>query len=99
MSARDCCFERMLTLIKVIAVQITSGLRSRASLQVEKALLRHQVAILRRRAPGRALIVPADRMVFKLFLRLWPKSVRFISIVHPKTIVRWHREAYRLSWR
>jgi hypothetical protein len=84
---RDCYFERMLTLIKIIAVQITSALKSRAALQVENALLRHQVEILRRRAPGSALISLADRMVFKLFLRLWPRSARFISIVHPKTIV------------
>ena len=89
----------MITFVKIIAVQIASALISRVALQVENALLRHQVEILGRRAPGLVRISPVDRMVFKLFLRLWPRSARFISIVHHKTIVRWHREGCRLFWR
>ncbi len=96
---RDCYLDRMLTLIKIVAAQIASFLRSRVAVQVENALLRHQVEILRRRAPRRVRVSPADRMIFKLFLRLWPRSAQFISIVNPKTIVRWHREGFRLYWR
>ena len=96
---RDRYPDRMLTLIKIIAGQIALVLRSRVALQVENALLRHQVEILRRRAPRRVRISRVDRMVFKLFLKVWPSSARLISIVHPKTIIRWHREGFRLYWR
>ena len=59
----------MIIFVKIIAVQIPSALRSRVALQVENALLRHQVEILGRRAPGRVRFSPADRIVFELFLR------------------------------
>jgi len=89
----------MLTIFKIITIQIPLAFRSRLALQAENALLRYQIDILRRRAPKRVRISRADRMMIKLFLRLWPPSARFISIVHPKTIVRWHREGFRLYWR
>ena len=49
---RDCYLDRMLILIKIIAAQIASALRSRVALQVENVLLRHQVEILRRPRTG-----------------------------------------------
>jgi transposase InsO family protein len=96
---RDRYLDHMLIFFKIIAAQIPLAFKSRIALQTENALLRHQVDILRRRAPKRVQISRADRMIIKLFLRLWPRSARFISIVHPKTVVRWHREGFRLYWR
>ncbi len=48
---RDRYPDRMIAFVKIIAAQIALALRSRVALQVENALLRHQVEILRRRAP------------------------------------------------
>jgi len=89
----------MFIIFKIITIQISLVFRSWLALQAENALLRHQIDILRRRAPERVRISRADRTVIKLFLRLWPQSVRLISIIHPKTVVRWHREGFRLYWR
>ncbi|MEK9673886.1 MAG: integrase core domain-containing protein [Rhodospirillaceae bacterium] len=89
----------MLTILKLISAQIALVFRSRIALQVENALLRHQIDILRRGAPKRVLIARIDRRIFKLFLKLWRRSGEFITIVHPRTVVRWHREGFRLYWR
>ena len=67
--------------------------------RAENAVLHHQVEILRRRAPRRVHVTRTDRLFFKLILRLWPKAAGLIRIVHPKTLVRWHREGFRLYWR
>ena len=89
----------MLTIPKLVAVQIVFTFRSRIALQAENALLHYQIDILRRSAPKRVRISRADRRIFKLFLKLWWRSGDFITIVHPRTVVRWHREGFRLYWR
>ncbi len=78
----------MLTILKLISAQIALVFRSRIALQVENALLRHQIDILRRGAPKRVLIARIDRRIFKVFLKLWRRSGGFITIVHPRTVVR-----------
>ena len=90
---------RMLIIVRTILIQLALGFRSRVTLQAENAVLHHQVEILRRRAPRRVHVTRTDRLFFKLILRLWPKAAGLIRIVHPKTLVRWHREGFRLYWR
>jgi len=38
-------------------------------------------------------------MIFASIHRLWPKVLKSIAIVQPKTVVRWHRQSFRLYWR
>jgi len=59
----------------------------------------HQIEILKRSAPKRVRLAWADRFLLALVLRLWPKLSQSIRIVHPKTLVRWHREGFRIYWR
>ncbi len=73
--------------------------RSRAELQVENLVLRHQIEILKRTAPKRARLTKMDRLFFAWLLRLWPQAAQSIRLVHPKTLVRRHREGFRLYWR
>ena len=89
----------MLIIVRTILIQLALGFRSRVTLQAENAVLHHQVEILRHRAPRRVHVTRTDRLFFKLILRLWPKAAGLIRIVHPKTLVRWHREGFRLYWR
>lgn len=96
---RDGYADLMFIIIKLLLRQFILALSSRTALHAENALLRHQITILRRRAPKRVKITPTDHAIFKLCLKLWPSTARLITIVHPKTIVRWHREAFRLYWR
>ena len=62
-------------------------------------MLRHQLDVLLR--PSRPKVRPTriDRIRFMWLYRLWPESVRAMMIVHPKTLIRWHRKGFRWYWR
>ena len=62
-------------------------------------MLRYQLDVLRRSIPKRVRMTKIDRLIFVWLYRLWPASIRAIRIVHPKTLIRWHREGFRLYWR
>ena len=89
----------MIHFLRLILTQVLISLRSRAELQTENLFLRHQIEILKRSSPTRANLTKTDRLIFVWLLRLWPKSRRLVRIVHPKTLVRWHREGFRFYWR
>ncbi len=72
--------------------------RSRPALAVENALLRHQLAILRR-GVKRPRCTPADRALLVLLagrVRIWRSA---LLIVQPDTLLRWHRQLFRSYWR
>lgn len=72
---------------------------SRAALLAEIAVLRRQVALLRPHAPMRLHITAWDRFLIGWLCRLRPQLLSSILIVRPETVVRWHREGFRLFWR
>jgi hypothetical protein len=88
----------MVHILRLILTQVALSLRSRAELQFENLALRHQIEILKRTASKRPRLIKTDRLIFTWLLRLWPKSAQLERIVHPKTLVRWHREGFRLYW-
>ncbi len=71
---------------------------SRAQLLAENALLRHQLLILQRQVK-RPHLNRSDRF-WLLFLasRLWNWK-QALLIIQPDTLLRWHREGFRLLWR
>ena len=89
----------MIDLTRIIGALAASFFKSRAALQLENAALRHQINVLRRSRPKRISFTNLDRFIFTTLYRLWPKIVGSIAIVRPKTLVRWHRQGFRLYWR
>ncbi|HZS54511.1 MAG TPA: integrase core domain-containing protein [Bryobacteraceae bacterium] len=82
------------------AVQLFSfRLRSRASLELELIALRNQLSVLERRYPKRIHFPKADRHLWILLYRLWPKAYRWMSVMHPSTVIVWHRQGFRFFWR
>jgi hypothetical protein len=73
--------------------------RSRASLQVEILTLRHQLNVLRRKAPQRLTFSSIDRLVFAGLCGLAPGVLDALKIVKPETVIRWHRAGFRVYWR
>src|SRR5215212_6116841 len=72
--------------------------RSRGDLLLENALLRQQVLVLRRTAK-RPTFTCWDRGLLVLLasrLRTWAGA---LLIVRPETVLRWHRQGFRLVWR
>jgi putative transposase len=64
---------------------------------VEIAVLRHQVAVLRRQVP-RPRYTPADRMLLAVLAKLLPRQRWAAFLVTPSTLLRWHRELIARPW-
>jgi putative transposase len=64
---------------------------------VEIAVLRHQLLVLRRQV-ARPRYAPADRMILAALAKLLPRDRWPIFLVTPSTLLRWHRELVRRRW-
>jgi hypothetical protein len=77
---------------------VASVFKTSAQLRLENIALRHQLAVLRRSAPKRLKVTPADR-IFWVWLRLlWDDWKSALMIVKAETVVAWHRKGFRLFW-
>jgi transposase InsO family protein len=90
---------RMIEFLSLAAHILVSPFKTRARLQAEIILLRHQVNVLRRRLPAKPKLTVADRLIFVWLYRLFPSLRSAITIIQPETVVRWHRAGFRLYWR
>src|SRR5437588_2110609 len=64
---------------------------------VEIAVLRHQLAVLRRQVQ-RPRYTPTDRMVLAALAKLLPRERWAVFLVTPATLMRWHRELIARRW-
>jgi hypothetical protein len=87
----------VLDLFRLLFTTVQAAARSHQELVLENLLLRHQLAVLTR---------PTRRRSHARF-RLWDKLLwilarrvcagwRGLSFVTPETVVRWHRQGWRL---
>jgi putative transposase len=72
--------------------------RSKSQLITENALLRQQLIILSRQVK-RPTYRKADRLLLLLLARLVRNWKQALLIVQPDTLLRWHRELFRLVWK
>jgi putative transposase len=72
--------------------------RSKTELVAENALLRQQLIILKRRVK-RPACTKTDRLLLVLLARVVRTWKQALFIVQPETLLRWHRELFRLSWK
>jgi hypothetical protein len=86
-------------LLKLIWYAVAGPFRSRAALQTEVLALRHQLNVLRRRAPKRVVVSNIDRLVFAGLYHLAPEVLDAVKILKPETIMRWRRAGFRAWWR
>jgi putative transposase len=71
--------------------------RSDTTKEIEILVLRHQLAMLRRRTP-RPRMSWTDRTVIAALTRLLPACRRHGLLVTPATISRWHRQLIARRW-
>jgi hypothetical protein len=74
---------------------LTRLFRSRARLEAEILVLRHQLNILQRKSTERASFKSIDRLVFAGLYRLVPGVLDALKILKPETVIRWHRAGFR----
>ncbi len=89
----------MMTFLSLVLHVVVSPFKTKARLEAEIIMLRHQLNVLRRRVPSKPKFAMADRLLFVWLYRLFPSVLNAIAIVRPETIIRWHRTGYRLYWR
>jgi putative transposase len=72
--------------------------RGKPELLVENALLRQQLVILRRQIK-RPVCRKTDRFLLVLLARMIRAWKEVLFIVQPETLLRWHRELFRVFWK
>src|SRR5215472_10904996 len=88
----------MITILSALVSVLSFRFRSRASLELELVALRHQLIVLRWQRPRRLRLHSADRLVWVCLYRVWPRVLDALVLVKPATVVKWHRQGFRI-WR
>jgi putative transposase len=90
--------------VRMMALMIVRGMlgavgcgRAPGADVVEIAVLRHQLAVLRRQVP-RPRYAPTDRMLLTGLARLLPRERWAAFLTTPSTLLRWHRELVARRW-
>jgi putative transposase len=86
------------TTVSLAIGAITDLNRSRADLLVENALLRQQLIVLYRQLK-RPQLTNGDRIRLVLLARCTIFWHQALHIIQPDTLLRWHRDLFRLYWR
>jgi hypothetical protein len=89
----------MVGLFCFLLTLFASPFKSKARLEAENAVLRHQLAVLQRKVRGRIQFTNGDRLFLIQLYRWFPSVLKTITIIRPETIVRWHRAGFRRYWR
>jgi hypothetical protein len=78
-------------------IRVVAGGSAVAALEVENAVLRHQLGVLRR-SVTRPELRRRDRVVLAAASGLLPRGRWSAFVVSPQTLLRWQRELVRRKW-
>lgn len=82
-------------IVRAVAMSLRAFVANRAAIAAENLALRQQLAVLQVSAK-RPKLRRRDRIFWVWLSRLWTGWRSSLIIVKPETIVRWHREGFRL---
>jgi transposase InsO family protein len=93
--------DGVLELVWLLFTTVQAAARPHRDLVLENLLLRHQLAVLTRptRRRSHARLHLWDKLLWILARRLCAGWREHLSFVTPETVVRWHRQGWRLFWR
>src|SRR5919109_721044 len=89
----------MLEYLMLLLSLIHATVRDRDALVAENLLLRHQLAVLTRPTTKRPRLRARDKLFWIVVRALRGDWRRHLVLVQPETVIRWHRQAWRLFWR
>jgi len=72
--------------------------KTSVELRLENLALRHQLGVLRRSAPKRLKLMPADRILWVGLRRVSADWKSTLLIVKPETVIAWQSQGFRLYW-
>ena len=84
----------MSDLCRLIWCALIGLFRSRAALEAEVLVLRHQLNVLRRTSPKRVALNNIDRLLLVGLYRLATGVLDALKIVRPETLMCWHRAGF-----
>jgi hypothetical protein len=90
--------SQFMVLVSSLFLLIRSLIVSRTALAVENLALRQQLAVLNRKIHRRQLH-RRDRFFWVIFSQLWKNWREVLIIVKPETVIKWHRQGFKLYWR
>ena len=85
-------------ILRMVLAFLRAIFASRATLAAENVMLRQQLIVVHRAVP-RPKFRRIDRVVLCWLSRLWSGWRSALLIVQPDTVVRWHRQGFKLYWR
>ena len=90
----------MFALLCFVLAVLASPFELKSRLEAENVALRHQLIVLRRKVQGWVRLTNNDRWFFIQLYRWFPSILQVLTIIRPKTLVRWHRTVpdWRFSW-
>jgi putative transposase len=88
----------LLTLLVDALRYVGFCLRSPATLAAENLFLRKQLALYHERNVKPRRAIPATRIAL-IWLARWFDWQQALVVVRPATLIRWHRQGFRLFWR
>ena len=89
----------MFAIILSLLCSIRQGFRTRAAIQAEILVLRHQLLVLQRSVrTHKVRLTASDRFLWVWLSRLWREWRSALLIVKPETVIAWHRRGFRLYW-
>src|SRR5215471_20965504 len=86
-----------LNALHVLGAAASAAFKSRAALQLENLVLRHQLGVLHR-SVKRPKLTPPDRVLWVWLCAVWNDWRSVLVIVKPDTVIAWHRKSVRLFW-
>ena len=84
--------------IQTICVFLRSLRCSQAEVAAENLALRQQLAMLEHKSK-RPRLRRRDRIFWAWLSRLWPNWRTALLSVQSETVVRWHQQGFKISWR
>ena len=85
-------------ILSLFLALVRAVLFDRAGLATENLALRQQLGVLRR-SVKRVHLRRRDRAFWAVLSRMWKDWRSSLMIVKPETVIRWHRQGFRLYWR
>ena len=77
---------------------VFSTARSRLSLRLEIAALRHQLSVYQR-SGQRPRVKPSDRILWSCIAKVHRRWKAFLVFVQPRTVTEWQKRRFRDHWR
>jgi putative transposase len=87
-----------MSVCKVLFLLFRGFFVSRSDLILENLALRQQLTV-QQRTIKRPKLKRKDRIFWAWLSRIWPQWKSALIVVKPETVIKWHRQGFKLYWR